>query len=398
MNAMPMSVWRLTVAYALMMAGTSLNVLIAGIIGIRFAPSEGLATLPVACVIVGVACATLPTGRLLLRWGRRRIFVAYGMLAVGAALFATFSLIIWSFPVYCLATFLMGWAAAAGHQYRFAALEMVAPELAPRATSLLLFGGILAAFVGPELAVAGRDLMDVAFAGSYVLLAATYALGIWLLSLNPDSVVTGEEQSDQGRPLWVIARTPVVFLAICAAALAYGSMSFLMTATPISMHAHSGHSLESTKLVIQAHIVAMYLPSLVFPALLARLGYRKMLSTGVLCLLACLLVALVGTTVTHYWWSLALLGVGWNFLFLSGTNLLARGYQRSERFRMQAFNDFLVFSVQATVALSSGWFLFRFHWDGLLYLVLPPVCAFAVLLWRTRAFGELRAQVKAAPA
>jgi MFS family permease len=377
-------------AYALMMAGTSLMVLIAGIIGIGFAPSEGLATLPIACVVVGVASATLPTGSLLNHWGRRRVFVAYGGLAIAAALFAAYSLVIGSFPSFCLAAFMLGWAAAATHQYRFAALEQVPARLAPKATSVLLLGGIVGAFIGPEIAVRGRDLVQTPFAGSYLLLAITFLLGVFLVSLNPDSSVEEGDPHEPDRPSREILRSPVVILAISAAALGYGVMSFLMTATPISMHQHVGHSLESTKLVIQAHIIAMYLPSLVFAWLLSRFGFRNILVAGVFSLLVCLAVALADTAVVNYWLALVILGIGWNFLFLSGTNLLVYGYRSSERFRVQSINDFLVFTVQAVVTLSAGWVLYRFYWRGMLIMVLPPLLAFIVLILRSRAFDFVR--------
>lgn len=388
-RTVPIAVWRLMVAYALMMSGMSLMVLIAGIIGVRFAPFESLATLPIACVIVGVAAATLPTGRLLQRWGRRRVFMAYGGLAVTSALFAAWSLVSWSFPAFCLAAFLLGWSAAAGHQYRFAALEAVPAELAPKATSVLLIGGILAALIGPEMAVRGRDLVETQYAGSYLLLALAYGAGIVLVSRNRDSVVEEHDSALRGRPLGSVMRSPIVLLAVCAAALAYGVMSFLMTATPISMHQHAGHSLEATKWVIQSHIIAMYLPSLAFAWVFARLGFRRMLLAGVLIYSASIAVALSGNGQLHYWLSLVLLGLGWNFLFLTATNLLPYGYDRAERFRVQSANDFLVFSVQAVVALSSGWFLYHWQWQGLLVSVIPPVLAFAWLAWRSRAYADL---------
>ena len=156
MRNLPLPVWRLVFSYALMMAGVSMMVLIAGIIGTEFAPSADLATLPIAMGVVGVASSTLPTGKLLHRFGRRPVFIVYAVLAICAAVLASASLVLGLFSVFCLAGFLMGWSAAAGHQYRFAALELVSAELAPKATSLLLLGGILSAFVGPELAVYGQ--------------------------------------------------------------------------------------------------------------------------------------------------------------------------------------------------------------------------------------------------
>lgn len=382
MKQIPLPVWRLTIAYALMMAGTSLTVLIAGIIGIDFAPRPGLATLPIALTVIGIACSTLPTGRLLHHFGRRRVFIVYAVLAVAAAALAAVSLAVSSFALYCTASFLVGWSAASGHQYRFAALEAVPAEQAPKATSALLIGGILGAFIGPELAVRGRELLPVEYAGSYLLLAVNFAVGTLIVSFHRDRRAPPAEHESSGRPIGEILRSPVMVLAISAAALGYGIMSFIMTATPISMHAHSGHDLEATKVVIQSHIAGMYLPSLAYAWLQARLGYRGMLWGGVLALLACLAIGLADTTYLHYWAALVILGIGWNFLFLTGTNLLPFGYRPEERFRVQSMNDFLVFTVQAIVSLGSGWFLATWHWNGLLWVCMVPIALFALCLVR----------------
>jgi len=384
MKDLPGTVWRLTIAYSLMMAGTSLMVLLAGIIGTDFAPSEDLATLPIALVVVGLACSTLPTGRLLHRFGRRRVFITYGFIAIAAAQTAMQSLIAESFAGFCAAAFMMGWAGAAGHQYRFAALEAVPAEMAPKATSFLLLGGILAAFIGPELAVRGRGLLSTEYAGSYLLLSRSYVAGMVMISFHRDNGVAETDNEGPGRPLREILRSPVVILAIFAAALGYGVMTFLMTATPISMHRHAGFSLEATKLVIQSHIVAMYLPALVFAWCYDKLGYKGLLWTGVALYLLCIVIAMIDTDFLHFWLALVLVGVGWNFLFLSGTNLLARGYRSHERFRVQSVNDFMVFSIQALAALASGWVLFQWQWSGVLWGCIPLALCFAVLLWRYR--------------
>jgi len=385
MRSVPFAVWRLMLAYALMMGGTSLTVLIAGIISLDLAPTPGLATLPVALTVVGLAASTLPTGRLLQRFGRRPVFLAYGVLAIASALACALALVRGDFALYCAGGFAMGWAGAAGHQYRFAALEQVPARLAAKATSVLLLGGILGAFIGPEVAVRGRDLLATPYAGSYLLLSVAYVLGLCVVAFHREVALPEEATADGGRPLGVILRQPLVVLAIMAAATAYGVMTFLMTATPISMHEHAGHSLEATKWVIQSHIAGMYLPSLVFGLLLGRLGFRRMLWLGVAAYVLTLLIAAWDQALLHYWVALVLLGVGWNFLFLAGTNLLPRGYRRSERFRVQSLNDFLIFSVQAAVSLGSGWFLVRFGWHGVLLAAAAPVLLFAVMLLGSRA-------------
>lgn len=392
MKSVPVQVWRLMVAYALMMAGTSLMVLIAGIIGTQFAPSPGLATLPVALTIVGVALSTLPTGRLLGRYGRRKVFISYGFLAVLAALLAALSLVYQSFGGFCTAAVLMGWSAAAGHQYRFAAMESVPAEQAPKATSVLLFGGILAAAVGPEIAVRGQHLLAADFAGSYLLLAGVYALGIILISYYRETQASSGLQKMQGRPLLQIMRSPVIILAVAASAVGYGVMSFVMTAGPVSMHEHAGHDMQATKWVLQSHIAAMYLPSLIYPWLYSKMGYKGMLWAGVAALLSCLIIGSINTQFIHYWLTMVILGIGWNFLFLSGTNLLRYGYRDEERFKVQSFNDFLVFSIQATASLSSGWFLYHWGWQGVLYASIPLVLVFALLAWFSPALAKQSTQ------
>ena len=387
MKGVPAQVWRLMVAYALMKAGTSLMVLIAGIIGTQFAPSPGLATLPVALTIVGVAISTLPTGRLQNRFGRRRVFISYGFIAVIAAVLAASSLVLQSFSGFCCAAILMGWSGAAGHQYRFAAMESVPAELAPKATSVLLFGGILAAAIGPEIAVRGQHLLATEFAGSYLLLAGVYALGIVLISFYQETRVSNEEHALKGRPLLQIMRSPVIILAVAASAVGYGVMSFVMTAGPVSMHEHAGHDMQATKWVLQSHIAAMYLPSLIYPWLYSKMGYKGMMWAGVAALFLCLLIGSINTEFIHYWLTMVVLGVGWNFLFLSGTNLLRYGYRDEERFKVQSFNDFLVFSIQGIASLSSGWFLFHWGWQGVLYASIPLVIVFALLALFSSAFS-----------
>lgn len=391
-RGIPFSVWRLMLAYALMMGGTALTVLLAGIISLELAPEPGLATLPVALAVVGVAASTLPTGRLLQRFGRRSVFLAYGVLAIGSALLNAYALMQGSFLFYCSGAFLMGWSAAAAHQYRFAALELVAPERAAQATSVLLFGGILGAFIGPELAVRGRHMASTEYLASYLLLACAYVIGLLVIFFYRDAPLPESTVDESRRPIGEILRQPVVILAIASAATAYGVMTFLMTATPISMYEHAGHSLEATKWVIQSHIAGMYLPALVFAGLVSRFGLKRMLWFGVAAYAVTLAVAAVDTRLLHYWLALVMLGIGWNFLFLGGTNLLPRGYSRSERFRVQSVNDFLIFSVQAIVALGSGWFLLHAGWSGVLLAATLPVLAFTCLLLVSQVFRAPGAQ------
>ena len=358
-------------------------VLIAGIIGSHIAPSDELATLPIALSIVGVACATVPTSFLMAKFGRKSIFLSFAAVAISSALMAAYSVYIQNFYLFCFAALCIGFSTAAVQQYRFAAIELVPSDAIPRTASTILLGGIVAAIIGPELTLLGRNIFATEYLGSFMLLAMVYCVGFFLLSFTKNATVDFPEQSEVARKKRVLLTQPTLLIAITAAAIGYGVMSFIMTATPLSMHNHYGHSLEDTKWVIQSHVAAMYLPSLISGLLIERLGHIKMMVMGIIAYIAVLLVAYSSQTFWSFWFALVLLGVGWNFLFVAGTSLLATTYRANERFKVQAFNDLLVFSTQAIAALSSGWLLARYQWQGLLlFSFVPIVIITAVLMLR----------------
>ena len=165
-----------------------------------------------------------------------------------------------------------------------------------------------------------------------------------------------------------------------AATIGYAVMSFIMTATPVSMHVMDGHSLSHTKMVIQSHIVAMFLPSLVTGGLIKRFGTSRIMIAGLVAYLICIAFAFSGHFIHNYWVALVLLGVGWNFLFVAGTSLLPQTYRENERFKVQAFNEFFLFSSQAMAALSAGWVVYSFGWELLLIITIPFILAQLVLV------------------
>ena len=254
----------------------------------------------------------------------------------------------------------------------------------PKAVSAVLRGGIASALIGPEVALLGKDLLSAEFAGSFALLAGVFVLGGLTLLAIKDSSVKKEERGRSGRPLLKILRQPVVIAAVAASAIGFAVMSLLMTATPISMHNHFGHSLADTKLVIQSHVAGMYLPSLVSGWLISRFDFQRMMFAGVTALVSCLGIAYAAPGFLNFWLALVLLGVGWNFLFVTGTSLLPKGYAPGERFKVQSTNDFLWFSIQAVSSLSSGWFLYHWKWQGVILTCLPAVGLLAIILLLTR--------------
>ncbi len=382
----------LAVCQAMSLSGISAIVLLGGMIGAELAPSPAWATLPVSVSVVGVALSSAPSALLMQRMGRRFGFTAGALMASAAALLAAYAIMHERFALFCLGTFFIGASGAFVQQYRFAASESVSDAYTSRAVSFVLLGGITAGILGPELAQRASGWhAGGQYVGSFVAVAGLYAAAALLLLLFYRNVRPQQDgQAEAGlrkeRPLWMMVRQPLFVVSVLAAASAYGVMSFLMTAAPLQMHQVQGFTLGDTALVIQSHIVAMYLPSLFTGVILDRLGEFRVLLAGLAAMLASVGVALVSVHFLHYWLTLVLLGVGWNFLFVGGTVLLTRSYKPAERFSAQAVNDFTVFTVQATASLSSGTVLFVADWQTLSIVGLAPLLLtlWAVLALRRR--------------
>lgn len=368
-------------------AGTNLIVTLGGIVGSAIAADPALATLPLSFMVVGTAAATVPVAMLMQRVGRRLGFVAGGCLAVASALLAAWALSIASFALFTFACGLIGATLAFSAQLRFAAAESVASERAGTAVSIILLGSIGGAFLGAELAMRSPGWTpSTPYLGALLGLAACYAAATLLLACSRNvEVETVPGATGEGRPLIAIVCQRAFLIAVLAGVVGQGAMVFIMTATPIAMHVQDGHGLEATARVIQAHVIAMYLPSLASAFLISRFGPAKLMIVGTLAMAATVAIGLAGRDVMHYWWALVILGVGWNFLFVGGTTALVATYWPAERFRAQAVNDFSVFGAAALASLSAGALLHAFSWAAVLISALPALglmlCALGYAAW-----------------
>jgi MFS family permease len=382
MFALPRNVWILTASLSLFMSLSVFVIFLGGIIGQTLAPSDSLSTLPVALLVVGTASGIIPINKIMSIFGRRKTFLgvcAYTLVIIALAIT---SLEAQSFYLFCMATFLFGITTATMNQFRFAAIESVEENLSATATSAVLIGGLVSAFLGPELATLGRDILETDFVGSFILLGGCFITAFVLLWFYQQTSALKPKQGEATRNLNTIIKQPVFIVAMSSAAVGYIVMSYLMTATPMSMHVIDGFSLEQTKFVIQSHVIAMFFPSLFTPIIVKILGLGKMMLTGVLLYVACVAIALSGHALDNYWISLILLGLGWNFLFIGGTSLLPKAYHEHEKFKVQSVNDFLIFSLQAIASLSAGWFVFNFGWEVVLLSVVPLlITQLMILLW-----------------
>ncbi|MDA9670271.1 MFS transporter [Candidatus Pelagibacter sp.] len=333
------------------------------IVGSQFSPIKSLATLPMALSIVGVAIFAIFAAKLMSIIGRRAGFIFASVGSSLAALMAAYSIIIESFLLFNLGCFLLGAGVAFSHQYRFAAVETVSKDMAPKAISIILLAGIGSAFIGPNLANISKEIIpEHLYAGSYIALAIlTLSSTIFLLFYKDNHKPNNFVKKDT-RSYFELISQPRFLQALIASAFAYAVMSFLMTATPISMHVMEKISLSKTGLVIQLHIAAMFLPSLITGNLIKKFGHSKIMYAGVVLFSITILTSLFEQNFVNYLTALVFLGFGWNFLFISGTSLLVLTYKEDEKFKAQGFNDLIVYSIQAVASLSAGIFLNLTSW------------------------------------
>lgn len=377
----------LVIAQALGMSASSFGALLGGIIGTRIAPDPRYATLPAALAIVGIALASVPVALMMRRLGRRAGFSIAAAVATAGALLAAIAVQQENFWLFSASSLLVGVNLAATQQYRFAVTENVRVEDMPRAVSLVLMGTLAAALLGPFLAnnataAAGlsRD------AAAYISLAAVQGIAMLMLLKYRDVKEVEAAVKKTGRPFRAIVGDRGFVIAAAAAAVGFGVMTFLMTATPIAMHVMDGHALTHTATVIQLHIAAMYLPSLFSGALIRRFGELWMIRAGIAITLGCIALAFTGRGVMHYALALILLGLGWNFLFVAGTTLLARTHRPEERFRAQAANEFVVFATSAAASLAAGFVVHASGWEFMLLLSVAPLVLLLMLTLFNRRY------------
>jgi MFS family permease len=357
------NLWLLILSQIFAFTAAPVTVFLSGIIGSQFSPIKSLATLPMALSVVGIAIFAIFAAKLMSIIGRRLGFILASIGSSLASLISAYSIIIESFILYNLGCFLIGAGVAFSHQYRFAAVETVDKDLAPKAISIILLAGIGSAFIGPNLANISKDLIsEHLYAGSYIALAALTLTSTIFLLFYKDGHKKTDVIKVNSRSYFELISQPRFLQALISSAFAYAVMSFLMTATPISMHVMEKISITKTGYVIQLHIAAMFLPSLITGNLIKKFGHSRIMYAGVLLFSITILTSLFEQSFLNYLTALVFLGLGWNFLFISGTSLLVLSYREEEKFKAQGFNDLIVYSVQAVASLSAGVFISLTSW------------------------------------
>jgi MFS family permease len=380
------NLWIITVSQIFSFTPAPVNVFLSGIIGSTLSPIKSLQTVPTSLMIVGVAVFSFFAAKIMNRIGRKAGFLYAAIFSTLSVLMAAYAVWDKNFYLFCLACFFIGNGMAFTHQYRFAAAESVKRSFIPKALSIIMLATIFSALLGPNIANFSKDLINGhLFVGSYLSLAVlTFTPVIFLSFYSPKAEPTRDKEY-KGRSYFELILQPRFLQAVASAAFAYAVMSFLMTATPINMHITENYSLNKTGIVIQLHIVSMFLPSLITGYLLKKFGHSIIIYAGVSFYILTILLSFLQSSFFNYLFSLVFLGIGWNFLYLSGTGLLVLSYREEEKFKAQGFNDILVFSIQALASLSAGYILSMTSWKTMNLIAVP----FLILI----VFSSIRADL-----
>jgi predicted MFS family arabinose efflux permease len=364
----------LAMSQALMLSAIVLSMALAAILGAMLSADKGLATLPVAAMVIGTAVASLPAAMLMRRVGRRPGFLIGALLGIGGSLLCALALYQSAFAAFVLGNFLLGSYQGFANYYRFAAVEAAGPGYASKAISLVVAGGVIAAFLGPQLGLWGRDWVGGhIFVGSYLAQGVLSLVALVLLSrLNLPKAVAANH--GRARPLREILGQPALQVAIFGAAVGSAVMIMVMTATPLAILG-CGFPESSVTPVIQWHVVGMFAPSFFTGYLITRYGAPRIMQAGFILLLGHVVLALSGVEFLNFLSALILLGVGWNFAFIGGTALLIQTCLPAEQLKVQAVNEFTVFGFTALATLSAGWLYDRFGWAPLNLAVVPFLLA-----------------------
>jgi predicted MFS family arabinose efflux permease len=373
----------LAVAQALAGGNSIVIVATGSIVGAMLAPDKGLATLPITFMVLGMWLGTLPTGMLAKSFGRRFALQTGSVFGVLSGLISCAAVLQGSFLLFLFGAFCAGLYAAAHLSYRFAAADTASERFRPKVVSWVLAGGVFAALIGPQLVIFTKDLWPpYLFAATFLAQAGVALLAAAVLTQVKIPRLGRHNDTAGARPLAAIARTPRFVVAVVCGVVSYAMMNMVMTAAPLAM-VGCGHSVTDASLGIQWHVLAMYGPSFITGALIVRFGVERIVMVGLSLIAASAAVGIAGITVAHFWIMLVLLGFGWNLAFIGATTMVTQCHRPSERNKVQAFNDFLIFGSMAIGSFSSGQLLDGVGWTAINVVIFPATTVAAgLLLWQ----------------
>ncbi len=341
--------------------------------------NKALATLPISIMMLTTMFMAGPVSLFMGKYGRRAGFLFGISMGALGGLIGAWALFEREFYILLIASVFSGMYQSCHSFFRFAAADTASDDFKPKAISWVLAGGLGAALIGPELGARLHDYFELTpFAGVYLAIAALNLLfAPILLFLNIPLPIKSAEQKNTEVPITEILRRPAVIVAILCGMVSFALMNLVMTATPLAMQV-CGFTPEVSADVVRWHVIAMFAPSFFTGNLIQRFGAPKIISTGLLLLGLCGVVALLGIELLNFYVALVLLGLGWNFGFIGATAFLTSIVEPEYRACVQGFNDFCVFGMVAFASFSSGGLLSWFGWEAVL-MAMPPFLLLAAL-------------------
>ncbi len=348
------TVFILVLAQALIGAQMPMIFTIGGLAGQSLASNACFATLPISLIVLGSMLTATPMAAIMQKYGRKTGFmIGAAAGALGGAIGA-YGLMLASFPLFLLGSFITGIYMSAHGFYRFAAADTASASFRPKAISYVMAGGLAAAIIGPQLVKVTADSMVVPFLGTYIAIIVINIVGSGLfLFLDIPTPAPRNADMPRGRSRWELIKTPRIAVAVICATVSYALMNLMMTSTPLAV-VGCGFDKGVAADIVGAHVLAMFAPSFFTGHLINRFGVEKIVATGLVILAAAGVVALQGVELTNFFGALILLGIGWNFGFIGATAMLTGAHEPHEQGRVQGLNDLIVFGGVTLASLASG--------------------------------------------
>lgn len=385
------NVFLLFISQALFQTASILVITLSGVVGLQMSSDKNLATLPIAMITVGTAVMMIPASFILKKLGQRKGFMIGTLIGMLAGLVSWYGIIHQSFWIFSVGNMLLGAYQGFTQYYRFAAADAVPNAAKSKAISFVIAAGVVAAFTGPSLARFTQHLGTVPYAYSYFSLILLSIMALWavsLLKLQKTDYLSSHESANKGRPLKEIVKNRDIILALLSSATAFVVMGMAMTTTPIAMYGF-GHSSDSPAKVIQWHVLGMFLPSFFTGTLIQKFGVYRIIFAGILLLFLYIIIAVSGSGFTNFVTALFIVGLGWNFLFIGGSSLLTKVYRPEEKEKIQAFNDFTVFTAMGISSFFAGTIFNHWGWNGVNIVLLPLLIVTLIVAVRMMKYRKL---------
>lgn len=352
-------------AYSLM----AIVLTVSAVAGYYLAPDRSLVLLPLVTEVFGACLSTIPAAYLMNKLGRRHAFLVGSLIATLGACLCSYAVYISDFWLLVASTTLLGALSGFGEYTRYAAADLFTDEERKgKAVSLVVSGGIVAAFVGPSVSSWSNDYFAVQFLGPFLVCVALCLISFALYAcLNLSTSEAADDQNEVVVPIRAVLRLPAFVTGTTAGVVAFLSMAVLMDAVPMTMLDHGFHYDDTTQ-VIQWHLLAMFAPSWITGKLIERYGTVAIILLGIAINTTGVAVGIWGAEYVNFFMTLLLIGLGWNFMFVAGTTLIAT-IRTDHRSAAEGASNFLMSSSFAIATPIAAYITVTFGWVA--------VCLFA---------------------